>query len=312
MVIRKASEDTDQLARSLLQKAIRRGNIEVATATFWHLAKTKEEFRWVRSRLAVLTFEEAWPYGLKVSFGRSESEILGHLIALCSIKKNKDAAGLGSLAYAFAEGDSTVLRDDDQDWYIRVVAKALKDKDKFRAWAQAESSNVSPEQAMLVANAIEGSKKAGWPWDKAFTYAAALFALKTPVPALDQITTNAHDKFPFWVAIDKHTQQGKETIRLAASQLNIPANTALWLSFYYESATCSDLTESPWWEREKLWRLSKLGIDETEASHKWSQLRPLIREHLAKEAIALESRVMQSLRPPLCGPKIGATQQKWF
>jgi len=159
MVIRKASEETDQLARSLLQKAIRRANVEVATATFWYLTKTKEEFRWVRSRLAVLTFEEAWPYGLKVSFGRSESEILGHLTALCSIKKNKDAAGLGSLAYAFAEGDSTVLRNDDQDWYIRVVAKALKDKDKFRIWAQSELSNVSPDQAVLVANAIDGSKK---------------------------------------------------------------------------------------------------------------------------------------------------------
>lgn len=312
MVIRKASADTDQLARSLLQKAIRRSNPDVATATFWHLAKTKEEFRWVRSRLAVLTFEEAWPYGLKVSFGRSESEILGHLITLCSVKKNKDAAGLGSLAFAFSEGDSTVLRDDDHDWYIRVVAKALKDKEKFRAWAQAESINLSPEQTALIANAIDGSKKAGWPWDKAFTYAAALFALKSPVPALDQVTTNAYNKFPFWVAIDNHTQQGKEAIRLAAAQLHIPANTALWLSFYYESATCSDLTESPWWEREKRWRLSKLGVGEREAFNKWSQLRPLIREHLAKEAMALETRVMESWRPSLFESKIAATQQELF
>ena len=42
MVMRRASEVTDQIARSLLQKAIRRGCKDVATATFWHLAKERK------------------------------------------------------------------------------------------------------------------------------------------------------------------------------------------------------------------------------------------------------------------------------
>ena len=80
MVIRKADAETDQLARSLLQKAVRRGNVTTTLATFRYLVAEKDEFNWLRSRLAIMTFEEAWPYGQDVTFGRSESEIAAHFI----------------------------------------------------------------------------------------------------------------------------------------------------------------------------------------------------------------------------------------
>ena len=134
MVIRKASLNTDQVARSLLQKAVRRGNATIAKATFRYLVSERDEFDWVRSRLAVITFEEAWPYGMSVTFGRSETEILGHYTALCTCAKNKDAAGLGSLAYALSEGDESVLAGDPDDRQIRVIAKAIKERDKFMEW----------------------------------------------------------------------------------------------------------------------------------------------------------------------------------
>ena len=118
MVMRRAGADTDQAARSLLQKAIRRGRADIAEAVFRFLVPTKAEFDWMRSRLAVFTFEEAWPYGRLVTFSRLEDENLRHVLALCSLRKNKDAAGLGSLAYALSEGDQTVLRQDEGDWYI--------------------------------------------------------------------------------------------------------------------------------------------------------------------------------------------------
>lgn len=291
MVMRRASEVTDQIARSLLQKAIRRGCKDVATATFWHLAKDKEEFKWLRSRLAVFTFEEAWPYGLHVGFDRSEAVNLRHIISLCSAEKHKDAAGLGSLAYAYSEGDETTLQDDEGDWYIRVVARALQEKDKFREWAKNQSQNLAPERARLVLNAIEGSKKAGWPWDKAFTYAAALLAIKHPIPSIRDVQGMSKDAFPFWIAIDKHTQDGKETIRKAAQELCIPSNTALWLSFYYESAVCQSLAPSPWWERERKWRLGKLHLSDSEARTKWDSLRQIVAELLTHKAAAIAERI---------------------
>jgi hypothetical protein len=298
MVIRRANEDTDQIARSLLQKAIRRGCKEVATAAFWHLTKLRNDFKWIRSRLAVFTFEEVWPYGQCITFERSEAKTLHHIIALCSAQKNKDAAGLGALGYAYSEGDNTTLKGDEGDWYIRVVSKALQEKDKFRDWALSESLNLPQEQARLVSNAIDGSKKAGWPWDKAFTYAAALLAIKKPVPTLSDAPGIEADKFPFWVAIDKHTKDGKEAIKIAAQELHIPANTALWLSFYFESAICQSLGPSPWWDRERSWRLNKLSLSETDARKRWGQVRVCVKDLLAEKASFLAERIFTDHVPP--------------
>lgn len=309
MVMRKASADTDQIARSLLQKAVRRGCVDVAKATFWFLSSDKEEYNWIRSRLAVITFEEAWPYGTNVTFSKTEAENLHHITTLCSIEKQKDAAGLGSLAYAFSEGDQTVLQGDDSDWYIKVVAKALREKDKFRAWAQSESDKLDSDRALLVSNAIAGSKKAGWPWDKAFTYAAALLAIKQPVPIIRESSTIPSRDFPFWIAIDKHTQEGKIAIRDAAQQIGVSSKTALWLSFYFESAICRNLLGSPWWDREKRWRMSKLNMSDSEGQKTWQRLQPIVKEHLATHANSLAERIYSNTHAHLPG---GMIQQEFF
>lgn len=284
MVIRKASLDTDQTARSLLQKAVRRWHGAIAEATFHYLAAEKNELRWLRSRLAVMTFEEAWPYGADVSFGRNEAEIAGHYVALSRSAKNKDAAGLGSLAYALSRDDKSVLDGGEGDWYIRVVSKALEAREQFWDWIRTESANCDSRSRGLIERAFEGSKKAGWPWDKAFTYAAAVLAVKQPVPLLDRANVDSADPFPFWVAIDKHTPKGKEVIRALAKERKIRPNIALWLSFYLESGGCARLVESPWWEREKRWRFTKLGLMRDEAEGLWALLRSALAERLNDEA----------------------------
>jgi hypothetical protein len=284
VAIRKAGPNTDQAARSLLQKAVRRGSTAVARATFRYLIAEKDDLIWLRSRLAVITFEEAWPYGVKATFGRLESEILGHYVALCRQTKNKDAAGLGSLAYALSRGDKTVLLGDESDWHIRVVEKAMRARASFWDWIQAEAAPADERVQGLVAHALEGSKKAGWLWDKAFTFAAALLAVKGPIPEITYIDSTEPDPFPYWVSIDKHTPLGKEVVRAVANEVRIPPNTALWLSFYLESAVCNQMAESPWWEREKRWRFKKLGLLEAEATEIWARLRLLVAERLGPDA----------------------------
>jgi hypothetical protein len=296
MVMRRASPDTDQITRSLLQKAVRRGNPFIAKAAFRYLTKEKSDFPWLRSRLAVMTFEEAWPYGRDVTFGRSESEIADHYTTLCVCEKNKDAAGLGSLAYALSEGDHSVLSGDEHDWYIRVVAKALVEKEKFSQWITSEAKKLSLEQFEIVEHALEGSRKAGWPWDKAFTYAAALLAVKYPVPELNRFEPT-DKKFPFWVAIDKHTQRGKEVIRQVAKKQGIPANNALWLSFYCSSSICVNLVESPWWQRERKWRFSKLNMSENQANEVWAELQIDIIQDLQDDANKLEDQIINFMEP---------------
>ena len=300
MVIRRAGPETDQAARSLLQKAVRRGNTSVAAATFRYLAREKNELAWLRSRLAVMTFEEAWPYGVQVTFGRSELEILGHYRALCGSSKNKDAAGLGSLAYALSSGDATALAGDEGDWYIRVVARAAKERAGFWEWVQAEAANAGARVQTLVGHALEGSKKAGWPWDKAFTFAAALLGIRNQIPVLTRTGVDDSEPFPYWVAIDKHTPQGKQIIRSVAAEMRVRPSIALWLSFYLESATCSRMEPAPWWEREKRWRFAKLGVTELEGTEIWVRLRPLIAERLGPTAEELE-RLVSRYREPV-GP----------
>lgn len=315
MVMRRASPGTDQITRSLLQKAVRRGNPSIAKAAFRYLTKEKNDFPWLRSRLAVMTFEEAWPYGRDVTFGRSESEIADHYATLCVCEKNKDAAGLGSLAYVLSEGDNSVLNGDDHDWYIRVVAKALIEKEKFSEWITNEAKKLGSEQFTLVEHALEGSRKAGWPWDKAFTYAAALLAVKHSVPLLNRFEPT-DKKFPFWIAIDKHTQRGKEVIRQVAKKQGIAANTALWLSFYCSSSICVNLVNSPWWQRERKWRFSKLNISENQAEDIWGKLKTDVIFYLQEDAIGLEEKIRKFTEPrisprPIYPAQI-ETQQQLF
>lgn len=292
MVIRRASQDTDQTARSLVQKAVRRGDSVVAEAAFRYLLVEKNEFSWLRSRLGVVTFEEAWPYGEFVSFGRSETEIVGHYASLARAGKNKDAAGLGSLAYALSQDDSSVLNGGEDDWYIRVVAKAIRSREQYWAWIRNESDGAPPRAKAIAQKAFEGSKKAGWPWDKAFTYAAALLAVRQPIPELQrgspQVSTQ---QFPFWVAIDKHTPRGKVVLRSVAKENKLRANVVLCLSFYLESGVCLNLSPSPWWEREKDWRFGRLGLSATAAQELWGRLRLTVADRLSEDASALSHLV---------------------
>ena len=60
----KRGADIDARFRSLLQKSVRRGNIElvfIVSALIQSL--TFREKNWFRNRAAVITFEECWPLG---------------------------------------------------------------------------------------------------------------------------------------------------------------------------------------------------------------------------------------------------------
>jgi hypothetical protein len=123
--------------------------------------------------------------------------------------------------------------------------------------------------------------------------AAAYLAASAGIPHLD-IAPNATGAMPFWVAIDKHTPEGKRAISAAAKQLGIPVRHANWLSFYFESAVANQIAPSPWWERELCWRLNKIGITYADAERAWGQLRPIVEARLADDAAQLETHLGRS------------------
>jgi hypothetical protein len=64
-------------------------------------------------------------------------EVLGKVA--CSAK-DKDAAGLGTLAYALAEGKPNVLVGAEEDRDVRIVSEGIRRPAEFWAWAEGSAS----------------------------------------------------------------------------------------------------------------------------------------------------------------------------
>lgn len=289
-MMRRASPDTDQISRSLLQKAVRRGDVQVTQLVIKHIIQNND-FDWLRKRLAVVTFEECWIYGSQVSYEKDEKIITFHYSNIAQSVKNKDAAGLGSLAYALSQGDTSVLSDSYEDKAIKIIAEAIKRPKDFWEWIKKQK--VNERQERIVESADKGFRKAGWPWDRAFAQSAAYLSVTTEIPQLTISQVNKNDNFPFWVGIDKHTAQGKAAIRQAAKQIEFNANKALWLAFYFESAKCNVLQESLWWQKEVSWRMKKLELSLESGKLIWEKLQPIVKRLLEEDAQQLEEKILK-------------------
>ena len=70
-ILDKHRVDIDMRFRSLLQKAVRRGNVKLVFTTSALLESlSRKEKNWFRNRTAVITFEECWPLGSELVFNR--------------------------------------------------------------------------------------------------------------------------------------------------------------------------------------------------------------------------------------------------
>lgn len=205
----------------------------------------------------------------------------------------KDAAGLGTLGYALAMGDNDVLSGSPDDKHIRIVSEAIRRPNDFWSWALSASSTGS--EYSLVFSAQKAYRGGGWPWDRAFMQAAAYLALTNGVPdtRLNELSP-AH--VPLWVAIDKHTHEGKAALKEAARHLNIRTRDMMWISFYCEGALTNALSDSPWWEKEVDWRLSRLGLSIEQAESVWSDARPIVSGLLRNSAAELQAH-LDSMTP---------------
>lgn len=287
MFARKLSSTTDPRLRSLLQKAVRRGYSRVAEQTVRALDRNGDS-AWLRARSVVITFEECWPLARQLDVTKTVDSKIRALVSAAVSVKYKDAAGLGALAYAHSEGDATVLIASSDTSPIRLVTEALKRPSSFFEWC--EKSFTSQDQSDIVKAARRYLGSAGWAWDKACILAAAYLAVKTRVPTTSVARAPDHE-FPYWVALDKHTPQGKDTLRQVAKKMKKPYRQILWASFYFESALVNELGMSPWWEVEKLWRLRKAGLSIDEAETIWDQAREHMRHLLRQDGEMLKTTV---------------------
>lgn len=282
---RKAS--TDQRVRSLLQKAARRGFTHVVDHAVIRLDRSGDG-TWLRSRAVVITFEECWPLAASLSINRDLSSKRRALLDVTTAAKQKDAAGLGALAYAYREGDQSILDCVPDQRMLKIVSEALQRPKAYFDWVSGESK--SQQSADVIRAAQQYLPAATWEWDKACILAGALLATIGDMPSVEAAVTPL-EAFPYWVALDKHTSEGKLVLREIAKQLKTTYRRLIWTDFYCESARVNSLCSSPWFDAERNWRLRRAGLSVESAEELWEHARPLVRQRLEAEAGALKNIV---------------------
>ncbi len=291
MFLRQRKASTDPRLRSLLQKAARRGYPRVVEQTVRRLEDAGDR-TWLRSRAVVITFEECWPLAAKLSLSRDLATKRAAIMEVARTVKQKDAAGLGALAFAFHEGDLSTLSAVRDERALRIVSAALDRPDEFLEWADSHAE--SEPAKSVVSSARRYLAAATWGWDKACILAGAFLAANDGVPECGPGPVFALD-FPFWAALDKHTPEGKSALQQLGFEVRVPYRQLIWAGFYFESAAVNSLLNSPWWTAEMTWRLGKAGLSVESACALWDRVGPRLRERIAPHADALRSVVESAL-----------------
>ena len=272
--------------RSLLQKAVRRGHVDLVT-TASALMRKEGENSWYTTRAAIITFEECWPLGAELIFNKKFHSKVAALIRVTRAAKCRDATGLGYLAHALSEGDTSVLNGSPEDRHLKIVAGAIKRPEDFWQWISGREQ--SDRQAALIRNARK-FKDEGLPRDRVVVRAAAYLALSGPIPPI-KVMGPPEEIFPFWISFDRHTAEGKLVLRDVARDLHIPRPQLEWTCFYFEGAKANAQIDSQWWQRYCQWRFTRVGLPIEEAHLLWGPARTQVIEALAQDSRHLQNEL---------------------
>lgn len=287
-----ARDETDTHARyrSLLQKAVRRGNDALVVTTCALLESIgPREKSWVRERAAIITFEECWPLGGTLAFNKRFHSKVAALVRAARSTKAKDACGLGLLAYRLAEGGRSVTDGTEEDRHLRIVAEAVERPADFWNWVKAEKKT---ERAASLTERAYRFRNAGLPRDRAIIQAGAYLALQGELPILAPADCK-EKSFPYWVALDVQTPEGKRVLRDIARDLHLPLPQLEWVSFYFEGAATNQARPSFWWDRYCRWRFEKTALPEEEAHLLWDPVRPQMIDALSEYSRRLHKEIYQ-------------------
>ena len=120
----------------------------------------------------------------------------------------------------------------------------------------------------------------GLPRDRAVIQAAAYLSVIEEIPSSKQLLP-PDQAFPYWVAFDKHTPEGKLVLRDVARDLHIPPPQLEWTCFYFEGAKTNDEIPSKWWDRNCRRHFEKVGLPAEEAHLLWEPAKPQVIEALS-------------------------------
>ena len=275
--------------RSLLQKAVRRGNVDLVfttSAILESLASTPKN--WHLNQTAIITFEECWPLGTELIFNKKFHSKVAALIRVTRAAKARDATGLGYLAYALSQGDGSVLDDTTtDDKAIKIVANAIQRPDDFWQWITWQKTSAA--EKILIDNAAR-FKKAGLPHDQAVIQAAAYLAVSDQLSEIEA-GQPSDQKFPYWLVFDNHTAEGRRVLRDIARDLHISLPQLEWTYFYFEGSLVNAEISSKWWNRYCQWHFNKIELPANEAHLLWEPARVQVAEGLRAEGRQLKNEL---------------------
>jgi hypothetical protein len=279
---------TEKRYRSLLQKAVRRGNIDLVFASSAFLESLgSTDKNWYLNQTAVITFEECWPLGTELIFNKKFHSKVAALIRVTRAAKSRDATGLGYLAYALSQGDTSVLDDTVGDKAIKIVANAIRRPDDFWQWVTWQKAAAAEKN--LIDNAAR-FKKAGLPHDNAVIQAAVYLAVTGQLSRIEA-GQPSDPKFPYWVVFDNHTPEGQRALRDIARDLHISLSQLEWTYFYFEGALTNGEISSKWWDRHCRWHFKKIELPANEAHLLWDPARVQLEEALTAEGRQLKNEL---------------------
>ena len=271
-----------ELERSLLQKAVRRGNEYVIEKVFKYLLLNDKK-SWLKKRLVVMGYEECWTFANQLNLNCNNYQLLEQYKTLARAVKNKNADGLADLARKVNEYEfSAIVGTDEDQKAIRSVANSMIYPYYFWEWIKSQPGY--NDNKVRIRQAKKDVNKKTIPDDSSMMYAAAYLAAKYPIPETKFTDQNHQPDFPYWIAIDKHTSVGREAYVEACRQIDLPSYRAEHLGFYLEGGVCNKVIESPFWDHMVTWYLNHIHFSMDEAKEKWEELKPILIE-LTKDAV---------------------------
>jgi hypothetical protein len=294
-------QQVDPIYRSLIQKAARRGHVKLVftLATMIDLSGSSAT-RWFAQQAALTTFRACWPLAPACRFTRSFASKVAVMINVTQSVKTQDAAGLGAMAYALANGDQSVLNISENDginsdgflpekglWdqkrfahHLKVMANAIMRPADFWDWV--ETRDTQGHTA-----AVRHFKNIGRPFDRAIIQAAAyMLTLTNQSPALFKVAPE-DERFPYWVVFDHHVAQGKQALVQISRDLHLPYPQMKWMLFFYEGSNTQKRLSSIWWDRYCAWRFKKVGLSPEVSALIWTTARPQLMAALKEDASRL-------------------------
>ncbi|MCK5204891.1 MAG: hypothetical protein KAR15_13510, partial [Desulfobacterales bacterium] len=235
----------------------------------------------------IITFEECWPLGTELIFNKKFHSKVAALIRVTRSAKARDATGLGYLAYALSQGDTSVLDDTADDKAIKIVANAIQRPDDFWQWITWQK--ISAAEKILIDNAAR-FKKAGLPHDQAVIQAAAYLTVTGQLSPIEA-GQPSDPKFPYLVVFDNHTPEGRRVLGDIARDLHISLAQLEWTYFYFEGALANGEISSKWWDRHCQWHFKKIELAADEAHLLWDPARVQVVEALTAEGRQLKNEL---------------------